>query len=218
MPGESGQPRRLHSNSIWPQPQAHISLPPTRSYCEWTAPSIVTAIAIKRVPWIALAQKRAPRFAHGIRAAVWESLRIARLCQNSAGFHCWRGWYLCARIVFTFRPRRSPLQIRNQRNCGSEDYNHHADPDPGDQRMQLGANLRLAGVGIAAVEDDVQVALGCFVQRYHGCRLFMVRAGEVDAPLRRQLLDELVAAIDVQQRVIGIVFRRRVLGDALAEI
>src|SRR6185312_2138879 len=217
MPGESGQPRWLHSSNIWPQPQAHISWPPTRSYCECTAPSMVTAIATSRTLWTDFAQKIAPRLARNTMPGLalpefatgnWNALRMARLHQDPIVFHCRGCWACRAYPFFTFRPHSGTLQVWDERDRGSEDHDHYADPDPGDERMQLRANLRLAGVRIAAVEYDVQIAPRCLVQRHHGRGLLMVGAGEVDAALRRKLLDELVAAIDVEQCVVGIVLRR----------
>ncbi len=75
----------------------------------------------------------------------------------------------------------------------------------------------LAGVGVAALEDGVEVAFEAAVDGGDGGGLFVVGAGEVDAFFGGELGDLFAVAEDVEEGEVGVVLGLGVLGDVAAD-
>ena len=69
------------------------------------------------------------------------------------GLEVWRGQIFLA--LGTGEQR-----VGHQRDEGAEDDDADADPDPRDQRIEEDLDDGAAGVGVLALEDDVEVGLG----------------------------------------------------------
>ena len=87
---------------------------------------------------------------------------------------------------------------------GADDDDGDADPDPGDERVEEDLDDGLVGVGVAALEDDVEVAGEGGVERDHGGGGL---AGDVEALLGGELGDLLAVAVDVEEGEVGVVVR-----------
>src|SRR5579862_8903472 len=86
-----------------------------------------------------------------------------------------------------------------------------AGPDPSNERIEEGLDDGLTGVRICALVDDIEIPTGNRVDGDHCLRL---RAGQIDALFRRDLIELFAVFVDVEQCVLRVVVRICVLRES----